>query len=107
MLLNVDCNGSPKGKIKNEVDSLLLFATASPCSSSSSLDLPRDKLTLEEVPNTERLKAGFFRLDWEGWGPLWVLSVSGDQSCGREAVLEVGTSGGEKRQAWVIISKLG
>lgn len=49
-------------------------------------------LTLEEVPNTDRLKAGFFRLDWEGWGPVLVLSVSGDQSWGNDAVLEVGTS---------------
>lgn len=56
----------------------------------------RDTLTLEEVPNTDRLKAGFFRLDWEGWGPLLVLSVSGDQSCGSEAVLDVGTSTGER-----------
>lgn len=35
---------------------------------------------LDEVPNTDRLKAGLFRLDWVGWDPEFVLSVSGDQS---------------------------
>lgn len=47
---------------------------------------------VDEVPKTDRLKAGFFRLDWAVWGPEWLLSVSGDHSCGRDAVLEVGTS---------------
>lgn len=53
-------------------------------------------LTLEDVPKTDRLKAGFFRLEWEGWGPEFVLSISGDQSWGSDAVLEVGTSEKEK-----------
>lgn len=49
-------------------------------------------LTLEDVPNTDRLKAGFFILDWDGWGPAWLLSISGDQSWGSDAVFDVGTS---------------
>lgn len=44
----------------------------------------------EEVPKTDRLKAGFFRLVWASCDPDGVRSVSGDQRSG--AVFEVGTS---------------
>lgn len=44
----------------------------------------------EEVPKTDRLKAGFFRPVCPDCDPEWVRSVSGDQSSG--AVFEVGTS---------------
>lgn len=53
---------------------------------------------LEEVPKTDRLKAGFFRLDWACGVPEFVLSISGDQSWGSDAVLEVGTSLSEARE---------
>lgn len=53
---------------------------------------------LEEVPKTDKLKAGFFRLDCEGCGPEFVLSVSGDQSWGSDEVLEVGTSLSDARE---------
>lgn len=53
---------------------------------------------MEEVPKTDRLKAGFFRADWAGWGPQGVRSVSGDQSWGSDAVLEVGTSFSDARE---------
>lgn len=47
---------------------------------------------LDDVPKTDRLNAGLFRLDWDGCGPEFVLSVSGDQSWGSDAILEFGTS---------------
>ena len=59
-------------------------------------------LTDEEVPKTDRLKAGFLRLCWAGCDPEWVRSVSGDQSSG--AICEVVTS--ERRLSPILSATL-
>lgn len=46
---------------------------------------------MEDVPKTDRLNAGFLRLDC--WGPEWVRSISREQSWGSDVVLKFGTSG--------------
>lgn len=69
------------------------------------LTIETQALTLEDVPNIDKLKAGFFRLEWDGWGPEFVLSISGDQSWGSDAVLEVGTSEKEEIHFKIVLWK--